>query len=231
MFEQFLWIIIPYVALTIFIGGHIYRYNHDQFGWTTKSSEFLEKRMLRIGSLLFHWGIIFVFFGHVAGLLVPIQFYESLGITENQYHTIALVGGIPAGIAALIGLVILMYRRLSVKRLIKTSTTSDFIALFFLAVVVFSGMSATFLNIDSQGFDYRATIAPWLRGLFVFHADASLLSSVPIWFKIHMLAAIGLFAIWPFTRLVHIFSLPLRYLSRSYVVYRKHRPNSTTKIS
>lgn len=224
MFEQFLWVIIPYIALTIFIGGHIYRYNHDQFGWTTKSSEFLEKRMLRIGSLLFHWGIIFVFFGHVAGLLVPIQLYESLGISESQYHMIALAGGIPAGIAAVVGLAILMYRRMTVKRVIQTSTTSDKVALFFLAIVMLSGMSATFFNIDSQGFDYRTTIAPWLRGLFIFKADASLLATVPIWFKIHMLAAIGLFAVWPFTRLVHVFSLPVRYLSRSYVIYRKRRP-------
>lgn len=228
MFEQFLWIIVPYIALTIFIGGHIYRYNHDQFGWTTKSSEFLEKRMLRIGSLLFHWGIIFVFFGHVAGLLIPLQVYEALGITENQYHTIALVGGIPAGIATVIGLALLTYRRITVKRIIQTSTTSDYIALFFLSVVVLSGMSATFLNINSHGFDYRATIAPWLRGLFLFNPNPNYLAFVPVWFKIHILAAIGLFAVWPFTRLVHVFSLPIRYLSRSYVIYRKRKPNGTT---
>lgn len=227
MFEQFLWVIVPYIALTIFIGGHIYRYNHDQFGWTTKSSEFLEKRMLRIGSLLFHWGIIFVFFGHVAGLLVPIQFYEQLGISESTYHTIALIGGIPAGIATVIGLVILMFRRMTVKRIIQTSTTSDFIALFFLAIVVLSGMSATFFNIDSHGFDYRTTIAPWLRGILFFNPNPGYLLYVPIWFKIHILAAFGLFAVWPFTRLVHIFSLPVRYLSRSYVIYRKRKPNET----
>src|SRR4051794_38487954 len=102
MFEQFLWVVLPYIVLTIFIGGHIYRYQYDQFGWTSKSSELLEKKYLRLGSNLFHFGIIFVFGGHVMGLLVPIEVYEALVVTEHQYHNIALIGGIPAGLAATI---------------------------------------------------------------------------------------------------------------------------------
>lgn len=224
MFEQFLWVILPYLVLTIFIFGHIYRYQHDQFGWTSKSSELLEKKMLRIGSNLFHWGIIFVFGGHVMGLLIPIEVYEAMGITEHQYHMIALAGGIPAGIAATIGILILVYRRMTVKRLIATSTKGDWASLFFLAIVILSGMSATFLNIDSSGFDYRTTIGPWLRGIITFRADPSLMATVPLWFKIHIIAVYGLIAAWPFTRLVHVFSVPIRYLNRSYVIYRKREP-------
>lgn len=85
-------------------------------------------------------------------------------------------------------------------------------------------MSATLFNVENNGFDYRTTIGPWLRGILFFRPDASLLESVPIWFKIHMLAALGLFPVWPFTRLVHVFSVPLRYLFRSYVIYRKREP-------
>lgn len=224
MFEQFLWVVLPYIILTIFIGGHIYRYQHDQFGWTSKSSELLEKKLLRLGSNLFHFGIIFVFGGHVMGLLIPIEVYELLGVTEHQYHNIALIGGIPAGIAASIGILILCYRRVTVHRLIKTSTKGDWVSLFFLAIVILSGMSATFLNVDSNGFDYRTTIGPWLRGILIFRPNASLLADVPIWFKVHMLAALGIFTAWPFTRLVHVFSVPVRYLSRSYVIYRKRGP-------
>lgn len=224
MLEQFLWIVLPYIVLTIFIAGHIYRYQHDQFGWTSKSSELLEKKLLRVGSNLFHWGIIFVFFGHVSGLLVPIEVFEAMGVTEHQYHTIALAGGIPAGLAATIGIIILSYRRLTVRRIFATSTKGDWASLFFLLVVILSGMSATFLNVDSNGFDYRTTIGPWLRGVLIFRPDATLLATVPLWFKIHMLAALGLFAAWPFTRLVHVFSVPIRYLTRSYVVYRKRMP-------
>lgn len=225
MFNQFLWEVLPYIILTIFIGGHIYRYQHDQFGWTSKSSELLEKKLLRWGSNLFHFGIIFVFGGHVMGLLIPIEVYETLGVSEHQYHTIALLGGIPSGIAATIGIFILIYRRISVCRLIKTSTKGDWVSLFFLAIVVLSGMSATFFNIDSNGFDYRTTIGPWLRGVLTFRPNAGLLSNVPIWFKVHMVAALGIFAAWPFTRLVHVFSVPIRYLTRSYVIYRKREPN------
>lgn len=224
MLQQFLWVVLPYIILTIFIGGHIYRYQHDQFGWTSKSSELLEKKLLRVGSNLFHFGIIFVFGGHVMGLLIPIGVYEALGITEHTYHNIALIGGIPAGLAATLGILILCYRRLSVKRLVATSSKGDWVSLFFLAIVILSGMSATFFNIENNGFDYRTTIGPWLRGILTFRPDASLLESVPAWFKVHMLAALGLFAAWPFTRLVHVFSVPLRYLSRSYVVYRKREP-------
>lgn len=223
MLDQFLWIILPYIAITIFIAGHFYRYHHDQFGWTSKSSELLEKKMLRIGSNLFHWGIIFVFFGHVMGLMIPIGFYESLGVTEEQYHMIALIGGIPAGIAATLGLFLLTYRRMTVRRLISTSSKGDWATLIFLIVVVLSGMSATFLNIDSN-FDYRTSIAPWLRGLLTFQPDPAFMKEVPVPFKIHVLAALGIFAAWPFTRLVHVFSLPLRYLNRSYVIYRKRSP-------
>jgi nitrate reductase gamma subunit len=224
MFNQFLWVVLPYIVLTIFIGGHFYRYQHDQFGWTSKSSELLEKKLLRLGSNLFHWGIIFVFFGHVMGLLIPIEVYEAMGVSEQQYHIIALSGGIPAGVAALIGIFILLYRRTTVRRLIRTSSKGDWVTLIFLAIVILSGISATFLNINPKGFDYRTTIGPWLRSVLTFRADAGYLTSVPVWFKIHLISTMGIFAAWPFTRLVHVFSMPLRYLTRSYVIYRKREP-------
>jgi nitrate reductase gamma subunit len=222
--EQFLWMIFPYIVLTIFIGGHIWRYQYDQFGWTSKSSEVLEKKQLRLGSLLFHWGILFVFVGHVMGILIPESVYATLGITEETYHLIALAGGIPAGLAALIGLLILIRRRATVKRVWVTSSRGDWIALLFLAIVIATGLSSTLLNVDSHGFDYRTTIGPWFRSVLLFHPDPSYMETVPVWFQIHILAALGIFAVWPFTRLVHVFSLPLRYLRRSYVVYRKRMP-------
>ncbi|WP_458412861.1 respiratory nitrate reductase subunit gamma [Schinkia sp. CFF1] len=224
MINQFLWVVLPYIILTIFIGGHFYRYQHDQFGWTSKSSQLLEKKQLRIGSNLFHWGIIFVFGGHVMGLLIPIEVYEALGVNEHQYHLIALIGGVPAGIAATLGILILTARRMSVRRLVLTSTKGDWVTLICLLIVILSGMSSTLLNINSHGFDYRTTIGPWVRSVLTLRADASYLAEVPIWFKIHIIAVMGIFAAWPFTRLVHVFSAPLRYLTRSYVIYRKREP-------
>ncbi len=229
MMDQFLWVIVPYLALAVFIGGHIFRYNYDQFGWTAKSSEVLEKKKLRWGSILFHWGILFVIAGHIMGILIPAGVYEAMGVNEHAYHYIAIAGGLPAGIAAAIGLAIFIYRRYTVKRVRRTSSTGDWVALIFLAVVMGSGLSATFANIDSNGFDYRTTIGPWFRGLFLLSPDASLMETVPLWFKFHITAAFGLFASWPFTRLVHFFSIPIRYMRRSYVVYRKREPVGTRK--
>jgi nitrate reductase gamma subunit len=225
MLNQFLWVIFPYLVFTIFIGGHIFRYNYDQFGWTAKSSELLEKKELKAGSTLFHWGIIFAFLGHVAGILIPKGFYDALGIHEHNYHIIALSAGIPAGLAALIGIVILSHRRLTVKRVKVTSSNSDFASLLFLLLAILSGLLSTFINFNPNGFDYRETIGPWFRSLFIFHPSATIMANeVPLWFQLHILGAFILLAAWPFTRLVHAFSAPFKYLTRSYVVYRKRRP-------
>ncbi|ATH91840.1 nitrate reductase [Bacillus glycinifermentans] len=227
MIEQILWVILPYIVLTIFIGGHIYRYHHDQFGWTAKSSEMLEKKKLAVGSSLFHWGIFFVIGGHVMGVLIPESFYEALGILEHMYHKIAIGFGLPAGIAALSGLIILAYRRTADKRIRKTSSAGDLITLVTLLFMLATGLASTFLNIDSKGFDYRTTIGPWFRNIFLFKPDASLMESVPLWFKIHIVVGYAVFIVWPFTRLVHVFSMPLKYLTRSYVVYRKRAPRKS----
>ncbi|MGG4058042.1 respiratory nitrate reductase subunit gamma [Bacillus licheniformis] len=227
MIEQILWVILPYIVITIFIGGHIYRYQHDQFGWTAKSSEMLEKKKLVLGSSLFHWGIFFVIGGHVMGILIPESLYEALGVSEHMYHKIAIGFGLPAGIAALSGLLILTYRRFTDKRIRKTSSAGDLITLVALLFVMTTGLAATFLNIDSKGFDYRTTIGPWFRNIFLFKPDAGLMASVPLWFKLHIIMGYVIFIVWPFTRLVHVFSMPLKYLTRSYVVYRKRAPRKS----
>ncbi len=224
-----LWGILPYIVLTIFIGGHFYRYQKDQFGWSTKSSEFLEKKRLRIGSLLFHWGILFVFGGHVLGLMIPVQFYEWLGVIEHMYHIVAISFGLPAGVAAMIGAIVLTWRRISVKRIKATTSASDWLTLILLIAVIVTGLTATTLNVDSNGFDYRTTIAPWLRGLFIFQVQPELMAQVPVWFKIHILTTFSLYVAWPFTRLVHVFSFPLRYLRRSYVIYKRRIPDQAIK--
>lgn len=173
---------------------------------------------------MFHWGMLFVLGGHVMGILIPVDVYATLGISEELYHKIAIGFGVPAGIVATIGLIILLYRRVSIKRILATSTKSDILVLVFFAIIMLSGLSSTFLNIDNNGFDYRTTIGPWFRSIFLLDANPNYMTDVPIWFKIHIVCAYGIFIVWPFTRLVHVFSLPLRYLRRSYVVYRRRMP-------
>lgn len=222
--ELFLWGILPYIIVAVFVTAIIWRYVTNPFGWTSKSSEMLEKRILKWGSLLFHYGIIAVFFGHVAGLLVPVSVYRSLGVSDDAYHMAALAGGLPAGIITFVGVLILLYRRLSVARIRSTSSAGDHIALVVLVIVIFSGLAATSGSaVSHTDFDYRTTINPWLRGLLVFQPDPELMRTVPMGFKIHILTTFVLYLVFPFTRLVHVFSLPLGYLRRSYVLYRRRK--------
>lgn len=223
--QQFLWVIYPYLMLCLFIVGHLYRYVTDQYGWTAQSSEFLEKKFLRWGSLLFHWGIIFALLGHFSGLLLPKRTLESFGVTEELYHAGAIYAGGIAGIAALIGIVLLVFRRTTQPRIRITSGTLDLLVVILLLVVIVLGLSVTLgFNLLVGDFDYRETISPWFRGLLLLRPDPGLMVDVPLFFKLHVLSAFTLFGLWPFTRLVHVWSLPLNYLHRSYIVYRNRNP-------
>lgn len=225
-FDYFLWVIVPYLSLTIFVVGHIHRYNTDQLGWSAKSSEFIQKdSLLRWGSILFHYGVIFVFFGHVAGVLIPKGFYDVIGVSEHMYHFGALWFGGAAGVAMVIGGALLTIRRLNSTRLKKNSSPIDLIVLLILGVVTVIGFTNTVGYTATGGtFDYRATIGPWFRGILTFRPYPELMVAAPLGFQLHILAAFVLFAIWPYTRLVHVWSLPLEYLSRKYIVYRKINP-------
>lgn len=233
--DIFLWVIIPYISLTLFIVGHIYRYKVDRFSWTAKSSQFLEQKRLRWGSLLFHWGIIFVFFGHVAGILIPKQWFDRIGITDDLYHFGAIVFGGIAGIAVVIGGFLLFLRRISVKRVQENSSTSDFVSLILLGIVVLVGFTNTAGYTATGGsFDYRVIIGPWAREILTFRPSTEIIQQMadaPIGFQAHIITAFILFAVWPFTRLVHVFSLPLKYLNRRHIIFRSIKSNQRTKIN
>ncbi|THF76067.1 respiratory nitrate reductase subunit gamma [Cohnella fermenti] len=224
--EWFLWAVVPYIVVAVFLTAIVLRYKTNPFGWTSKSSELLEKRILRWGSLMFHFGIIAVFGGHVAGLLVPVSVYRSLGVSDEAYHIAAVAGGLPAGVVTFVGILILCYRRFASARIRATSSFGDRLALVVLTVVLFTGLLATSMNAAGHSeFDYRTTINPWLRNLFVFRPQPELMQDIPLGFKIHITTTFVLYLVIPFTRLVHIFSLPLGYLKRSYVVYRRRGGN------
>lgn len=222
VFQQFLWVIYPYIMLCLFIVGHLYRYSTDQYGWSAQSSEFLEKRSLRWGSLLFHWGIIFALFGHLSGLLLPKTTLENFGVTEELYHIGAVYVGGFVGILALLGIGFLLYRRITQPRIRITSHFFDFLVVVLLFIVIVLGIYLTLgFNLLVGGFDYRETVSPWFRGLLLFSPDPLLMVNVPVTFQLHVLSAFTLFGLWPFTRLVHVWSLPVSYLHRSYIIYRK----------
>lgn len=218
---QFLWVIFPYLCIAVLVVGTIYRYSYDQLGWGSKSSEILEKRFLRWGSLLFHWGIVFVFFGHVMGLMIPLKVYQWLGISSEFYHTNAEIFGGVAGFAAWLGILLLLLRRIVNKRVRINSTPSDYVALVMLFIVASLGLYVTTIYSQIHGaYEYRATVGPWFRQVLTLHPNAYLMVHAPLVLQLHALSAFLLFAISPFTRLVHIWSAPLAYVTRAPILYR-----------
>ncbi|WP_342513400.1 respiratory nitrate reductase subunit gamma [Sporosarcina sp. FSL K6-1522] len=226
MTSQFLWVIFPYICMATFIVGHIFRYRSDQFGWTAKSSEFIEKKQLMLGSILFHIGVMPVIAGHVVGLGVPKEWTRALGISDHLYHMGAVwIGGF-FGFMTLAGMVILTSRRFLLANVRKLSTASDLIVNSLLLLIVFLGIySVVATNVAQPEFDYRDSISIWFRSLLIFRPEAGLMSAVPVAFQLHILSGFLIFAMWPFTRLVHVWSVPLNYVGRSYILYRKNRTN------
>jgi nitrate reductase gamma subunit len=229
---QFLFVVFPYICLTVFVVGHFWRYRYDKFGWTTRSSQLYENRLLRIGSPLFHFGILFVFLGHVMGLGVPESWTEAVGIHEWLYHLMAVSIGTIAGVATVVGMIILIYRRRTVGPVFSATTKMDKAMYAVLATVIVLGLYNTVVANIAGSYDYRQSVSIWFRGIFRFDLHPELMAHAPWSFQAHGLVAMFLFALWPFTRLVHVFSAPLGYITRPYIVYRRrddkalgsHRP-------
>ena len=218
-----LWALVPYVALTTFVVGHIWRYRTDRFGWSARSSQLHEQRLLKVGSPLFHGGILATLGGHVVGLLVPARLTRALGVPDGVYHAFALsVGGL-AGVATVTGLAILVYRRLTVRAVARSAPASDVVMYPLLVALLISGLVITLLG---AGHDYRTTVAPWFRSIPTLHPDTAAITRAPIGFQLHALLAWLLVACWPFTRLVHVWSAPVGYLFRPYLVYRRRDPRA-----
>jgi nitrate reductase gamma subunit len=207
----------PYLCLTIFAVGHSYRYVTDRYAWNAHSSELIEKKHLFIGSYLFHLGVLGTLAGHAVGLLVPQTVFDMVGIDAAAHTALAHSVGRVVGIAAFTGALLLLARRLFVRRIRLMSTTSDFITLAGLAFVTGVGTYDVILG----GFNVLDSIAPWIRGILTFQPEPGLMAGVPLRYKLHVLAAFTLLAYSPFCRLVHIWSVPLFYIFRRPLLFRK----------
>lgn len=219
--QTLLWVVLPYVSFAVFVVGHVWRYRYDQFGWTTRSSQIYESRLLRLGSPLFHLGILMALGGHVIGLVVPASWTSAVGIGEDTYHVTAVAAGSVAGVMTVVGLALLVARRRSVRPVFRATTPMDKLLYVVLGGVVLLGVANTLWgNVLNGPYDYRESVAVWFRGVFRLHPDGALMADAPFTFQAHAVAAMLLFALWPFTRLVHVLSVPVGYLARPYVVYR-----------
>lgn len=216
-----LWLTLPYIAFTSFVVGHVWRYRHDQFGWTTRSSQLHESRLLRLGSPMFHFGILAVLGGHVIGVLIPASWTHAVGLSEDAYHWFAVGIGSVAGIVTIVGLGILLYRRFTVTAVRQATTLMDKVMYLLLVAALGTGMVNTMgNNLIAGRYDYRETVSPWFRSIFGPNPAPELMVGVPLSFRLHALVVVALLALWPYTRLVHVFSAPVGYLARPYVVYR-----------
>jgi len=217
--STFLWEIYPYICLTVFVLGHVWRYRYDKFGWTTRSSQLYENRLLRLGSPLFHFGILVVFCGHVIGLGIPESWTSAIGVSNHLYHVLAIASGVVAGFCTIVGMIILIYRRRTVGPVFSATTKMDKAMYVVLAAVIVLGLVNTGGQVVND-YDYREGVSIWFRGIFRGQLHPELMVNAPWSFKAHGLLAMFLFALWPFTRLVHVFSAPVGYLTRPYIVYR-----------
>lgn len=228
--DLLLWIVLPYVSMTVFVVGHVWRYRHDQFGWTTRSTQLLERRRLRAGVLLFHFGFFAVLGGHALGILVPASVTERLGVSEDAYHAVSVTAGTASGVVMSAGFLLLLARRATDRRVRATTTPTDRLTYLLLGVMLVTGMYATVgENLLGGGYDYRETVAPWFRGLFTLDPDTSLIAGAPLVYRVHAAGAWLLFALWPFSRLVHAWSVPLGYLGRSQILYRSRRADAADR--
>jgi nitrate reductase gamma subunit len=219
---EIFWDVVPYVTLVVVIMGLWWRYRYDKFGWTTRSSQLYESRLLRIGSPMFHFGILVVVFGHLIGLVIPESWTHAVGLSEHAYHVQAVVLGTIAGVTTLVGIALLIYRRRTTGPVFIATTGNDKLMYVVLVLAIVAGLCATALGsgVVGEPYNYRETVSVWFRSIWILQPRGDLMAEAPIYFQIHVIIALVLFCLWPFTRLVHVFSAPLGYLFRPYIVYR-----------
>ena len=212
--------VYPYIALSVFLIGSLVRFDTDQYGWRSKSSQFLRRRQLVWGSILFHVGIIGILLGHGVGLLTPVAVFEFLGISHGFKQMMAIVVGGICGIACFAGLAMLLHRRLFDNRIRRTSSPADIGVLLILLAQLSLGLLTIPLSLGHLDGAMMVHFMSYVQGIVTLRADPALIAGVPIIFKLHMFLGFTIFLIFPFTRLVHVWSAPVGYLFRNYQVVR-----------
>ncbi|RKG39791.1 respiratory nitrate reductase subunit gamma [Acinetobacter rongchengensis] len=224
--HQFIFGIYPYIALSIFLLGSLMRFEREQYSWKSESSQLLYQGQLRLGSILFHVGIIGLFFGHLFGLLTPVAVWDSLGIAHGSKQIFAMAAGGIMGTICLIGLVILMIRRFSSDRLSANTTWRDKLVLIWIFVTLLLGLSTIFVSAQHTDGHEMVLLMTWAQHIVTFNGDAASYIVDASWlFKLHMFMGMSLFIIFPFTRLVHVWSGfgSVTYLFRSPQLVRRRR--------
>ncbi|TAM00280.1 MAG: respiratory nitrate reductase subunit gamma [Paraburkholderia sp.] len=222
-FNQFLFGIYPYIALAIFLFGSLARFEREQYTWKTDSSQLLYRGQLRLGNILFHAGILGLFFGHMFGLLTPVVVWDTLGVPHSAKQMVAMVAGGVMGLMCLAGLAILLHRRLSNERVSAVTRTADKVLLLWILVTLLLGLSTIAESASHMDGTMMVRLITWAQHIVTFRGNAaSYVSEAPLIFRVHLFMGMSLFVIFPFTRLVHVWSgfASVGYLSRAWQLVR-----------
>ena len=225
--DNFLFGLYPYICLTVFLLGSLIRFDRDQYTWKSDSSQLLKAGQLRWGSNLFHIGILFLFFGHFAGLLTPHFVYEPFVSAADKQLMAMITGGI-AGLLGFVGVSLLLHRRLFEPRIRINSKTSDIVLLVLLWLQFALGLSTIAVSAQHLDGGLMMAFGEWAQHIVTLRPGAvEFLSGAGVLFKIHLFLGMSIFLVFPFTRLVHVWSgfAVVGYLVRPYQVVRARRLN------
>lgn len=221
-FNEFLFGIYPYIAILVMILGCIFRYDQNPYSWKADSSQLLRSKGMRWGSNLFHVGIILLFFGHLVGLLTPESVYH-LVMTAAAKQKMAMIAGGVFGTMCFVGLTILLYRRLTDPRIRATSKFADILILVVLYLQLILGLATIPASAQHPDGSSMIALANWAQHIVTFRGGAAdFVMGEAFVFKAHIVLGMTIFLIFPFTRLVHVFSAPVKYILRpGYQIVRK----------
>ncbi|SAK95860.1 respiratory nitrate reductase gamma chain [Caballeronia calidae] len=223
MFNAFVFGIYPYIAASIFLFGSLVRFEREQYTWKADSTQLVDRGNLRLGNILFHIGILGLFFGHLVGLLTPVAVWDALGIEHSVKQAVAMVAGGVMGTMCLAGLLILLHRRLTSARLSAVTKIGDRVLLLWILVTLLLGLSTIGVSAGHMDGSMMVRLMTWAQHIVTFRADAaSYVASAPLLFRVHLFMGMSLFVIFPFTRLVHVWSgfASLGYLTRAWQLVR-----------
>ena len=217
--------IYPYIALSVLVLGSIIRYDREPYTWRSGSSQLLRRKQLVMGSVLFHVGVIVIFFGHLIGLLTPIHLFDGMGISHGVKQVLAIVAGGIAGVVAIIGASMLVHRRLFDPRVRANSSFTDTMIIILLWIQLALGLATIPISMSHLDGGEMVKFMSWALGIFTFNPGAAnQIIDASIIFKLHIFLGLTIFLLFPFTRLVHMLSIPVRYFWRpGYQVVRRRQ--------
>ena len=221
--NEFLFGIYPYVAMAVFLLGSLIRFDREQYTWKSDSSQLLKRGQLRWGSNLFHIGVLALFLGHFVGLLTPREAYHAIGLSTEAKQLLAITAGGVFGTMCLAGLVLLVHRRLSEPRIRATSTTMDIVVLLWILATLLLGLASISVSLGHRDGSVMVVLGHWAQHIVTFRSGAAgFIAGVHWIYKVHLFFGMTLFLLFPFSRLVHVWSgfAALGYLTRAYQIVR-----------